>query len=92
MHPDAVHVVPCGQQCTRSEQQTAFGRGQQPYSPEANRQHVFPVGHCTSPPGQTTFGTFSKTKILNQVTSNITICTEYRINVIIKKNNLSVDI
>ena len=34
-----------GQQCTPSEQHTAFGRGQQPYEPSLSLQHVLPEGH-----------------------------------------------
>ena len=39
------HVYPLGQQCTPSEQQTAFGKGQHPYSPDESLQQVFPLGH-----------------------------------------------
>ena len=42
---DTSQVYPLGQQCTPSLQQTAFGRGQQPYSPEESLQQVFPSGH-----------------------------------------------
>jgi hypothetical protein len=35
-------------------QQTAFGRGQQPYSPVSVIQHVFPSGHCDFPSAQVT--------------------------------------
>ena len=91
MHPDAVHVAPSGQQCSRSGQQTAFGRGQQPYSVRDIRQHVWPSRH-SFPSGQMTFRTFSKTKILNQVTSNIITITDSRRNIIISKENLCVGI
>ena len=47
-------VYPFGQQWTPSEQQTAFGNGQQPYSPDANLQHVFPLGHSDWPSGHVT--------------------------------------
>ena len=42
---DTSQVYPLGQQCTPSLQQTAFGRGQQPYSPEESLQQVLPSGH-----------------------------------------------
>ena len=48
-------VYPDGQQFSPLEQQTAFGRGQHPYSPLDNLQQVFPVGHWYCPPGHTTF-------------------------------------
>ena len=42
---DTSQVYPLGQQCIPSLQQTAFGRGQQPYSPEESLQQVLPSGH-----------------------------------------------
>ena len=47
-------MYPLGQQWTPSEQQTAFGNGQQPHWPDDNLQHVFPSGHSDWPSGQTT--------------------------------------
>ena len=47
-------VYPLGQQCSPSEQQTAFGRGQHPYCPLDSLQHVFPEGHSDWPSGHTT--------------------------------------
>ena len=52
------HVYPLGQQCTPSEQQTAFGKGQHPYSPDESLQQVLPLGHADWPSGQTTFCNF----------------------------------
>ena len=49
---------PLGQQCTPSEQQTAFGKGQHPYSPDESLQQVFPLGHSDWPSGQTTLCNF----------------------------------
>ena len=49
---------PLGQQCTPSEQQTAFGKGQHPYSPDESLQQVLPLGHSDWPSGQTTFCNF----------------------------------
>lgn len=48
-------VKPLGQQCFISEQQVAFGYGQQPYAPDANLQHVVPAGHSEVPSAQTPF-------------------------------------
>ena len=45
---------PLGQQCTPSEQQTAFGKGQHPYSPDESLQQVFPLGHSDWPSGHST--------------------------------------
>jgi hypothetical protein len=53
--PAAVsQVVPWGQQWVWSEQQTACGRGQQPYLPDARRQQVLPSGQVPCLSGQTT--------------------------------------
>jgi hypothetical protein len=57
-NPPAPQVNPFGQQCSSSLQQTAFGRGQQPYSPEPNKQQVFPSGHSDLPSGQEIVCTF----------------------------------
>ena len=46
-------MYPLGQQCFLSLQQTASGRGQQPYLPEGSSQHVWPSGH-SEPSGQMT--------------------------------------
>ena len=48
------HVYPLGQQWTPSEQHTACGIGQHPYSPVGNLQQVVPSGHSEVPPGHTT--------------------------------------
>ena len=48
------HVYPLGQQWTPSEQHTACGIGQHPYSPVGNLQQVVPSGHVEVPPGHVT--------------------------------------
>lgn len=40
-----LHVLPCGQQCTPSAQQTAFSRSQHPH-PVRKLQQVVLSGHC----------------------------------------------
>ena len=52
-------VVPWGQQCLPSEQQTALGSGQHPYPPEDILQHVWPLGHSEVLSGQMTFSTLA---------------------------------
>ena len=53
-NPPSEHVYPFGQQCSLSEQQTAFGKGQQPYCPPDSSQQVLPSGHSDCPPGHVT--------------------------------------